>query len=109
MRPVLPFTIPAGRLPAKIASLSRLTPAKARVGRTPVGPKERWSWRTARPGPRVSLPLLAGGPAEPAVCRAGQPDSERPRADMADRADRAVWPDTAYRADRAGKSEIMNH
>ena len=30
-------------------------------------------------------------------------------ADMADMADRAVWADTAYRADRAGKSEIMNH
>ena len=31
------------------------------------------------------------------------------RADIADMADRAVWADTAYRADRAGKSEIMNH
>ena len=31
------------------------------------------------------------------------------KADMADMDDRAVWADTAYRADRAGKSEIMNH
>merc|ERR1719412_453923 len=50
----------AGCLAPDNWNLSRPTPAETRAGWTPIGPKERWNWRVARPAERVALRCLAG-------------------------------------------------
>mmetsp|Transcript_66098 Transcript_66098/g.204576 ORF Transcript_66098/g.204576 Transcript_66098/m.204576 type:complete len:294 (-) Transcript_66098:703-1584(-) len=42
------------------ANLSRPTPAETLAGCTPIGPKERWNWRVARPALSVAPRCLAG-------------------------------------------------